>query len=95
MTTWLLIIIYVLNIIDYIQTIYATRIFGINVELNPIGRYLLANNSAWTMKLVGVPIILVLLGFIIKQDKRQKWSLYFLLIVFIITIINNYIMLGG
>lgn len=89
----LLIIIYILNIIDYFQTIYAIKLFGIDVEVNPIGRLLLANNYAWIAKLIFVPTVLIIIGIIIKIDKKQIWVIYFLLIWFACVVAHNFIML--
>ena len=91
----LLILIYILNIIDYFQTVYAIQLFGIGVEINPIGRFMLSNNCAWVFKFIGVALILAAIGFIIKYDKRQKWAVYFLFIFYLLLIIHNFIMLAS
>lgn len=86
----LLVLIYILNIIDYFQTIYAIQLFGIGVELNPIGRFMLENECAWIVKFIGVPILLTAIGFIIKYDKKQSWAVYFLLTMFLFLVIHNF-----
>lgn len=90
----LLILIYILNIIDYFQTVYAIQLFGIGVEINPIGRFMLSNNCAWAFKFIGVALILTAIGFIIKYDKKQSWAVYFLLIVFLFLVIHNFYQLA-
>lgn len=87
-------IIYILNLIDYAQTIYAVNHIGIEVELNPIGVFLLENNIAWIMKIIITPIILTLMILIIKKDKAQIWVFYVLLIFYALVVINNFIMLS-
>ncbi len=90
----LLILIYILNIIDYFQTIYAIQLFGIGVEINPIGRFMLENECAWIFKFIGVPILLTAIGFIIKYDKNKVWAVYFLLTVFLFVVIHNFYQLA-
>ena len=89
-TIILLTIIYALNIIDYIETVYAISFFGAGVEANPIGRFFFENNCAWIMKFIGVPIILTGIGFIIKVDKKQIWAVYLMLIVYLAVVIHNF-----
>ena len=90
----LLIVIYILNIVDYCQTIYATRILGMGVEANPIARFFLENNCDGIFKLVVVPIILTMIGLIIWIDRRKIWGAYFLLVYFCCVVIHNFIALS-
>ena len=85
----LLIIVYALNIIDYIETLYVINRFGIGVEVNPIGRFLFENNLAWAVKIIVMPIILALMGFLIKIDKRNIWVAYILLCVYLAVVVSN------
>lgn len=84
---------YILNSIDYCQTMYAIRHVGLGVEANPIVRFLLENNYGDLVKLVGFPILLACLGVIIHFDKKQKWALYVMLVLFCFVVINNFIVL--
>lgn len=95
-----LIIIYILNLIDYWQTMTAVQFFGIGVEANPIARILINSGYGWFAKIVIVPILLSLLGFVIyKQEikiyqKIQSMTIYVMLIYYIIVVINNFIVLS-
>jgi hypothetical protein len=86
----LLALIYSLNIVDYAQTIYAIQLFGLSIEVNPIGRFMLGNDSAWIFKLIIMPIMLTILGLIVKVDKKQMWAVCFLLIYFLCLVIHNF-----
>lgn len=88
----LLIVICILNCIDYWQTIHATQLFGLGVEANPIARFMFENNCEW-IKLLIVPIALIGLWTIIKTDKRFIWTIYALLIFYAQVVINNFIVL--
>jgi hypothetical protein len=90
----LLSIVYILNIIDYFQTIYAVGLCGIGVEANPIGRFFLENNSAWIMKFIFVPIILTAIGIIVRIDKKQIWAVYLILVMYFALVMHNFIMLS-
>ena len=47
-----LIVIYMLNIIDLIATILLVKRFGIQIEGNPIGKWLIETNLVWFVKIV-------------------------------------------
>ena len=89
----LLIIVAILNVVDYVQTFYAIQSFGVGIEANPIGRFLFEHNCAYMTKLILVPIALVIIGCIIRSDKRFSWTAYFLVIFYLGVIINNFIVL--
>jgi len=91
-TIILLIITSIFNIIDYCQTAYAIGLFGLGVELNPIGRLMFAADCGW-LKLIIMPILLLALGLIIKADKRLSWEAWLVTILYLIVIINNFYML--
>ena len=54
-----LIVIYVLNIIDLIATMLLVKRFGIQIEGNPIGKWLIETNLVWFVKIfiVGVALL--------------------------------------
>ncbi|MEE1084289.1 MAG: DUF5658 family protein [Paludibacteraceae bacterium] len=89
-----LVIIYILNIIDYFQTIYAVSLAGIGVEANPIGRIMLESGYGWIVKLIVVPIVLIILGATINTARKQSWVVYLLLVFDFVVIINNFIVLS-
>lgn len=63
----ILLITYILNIIDYLFTLYWVRTYGIEIEANPFGRWLFENNIAWVVKIFAVGGVLALLGYIFKR----------------------------
>lgn len=48
---------YFLNLIDLIATLYLVSLFGLDVEANPIGRWLIETNLVYFVKIVVVGII--------------------------------------
>ena len=46
-----LIVIYVLNIIDLIVTMLLVKHFGLEIEGNPIGKWLIETNLVWFVKI--------------------------------------------
>lgn len=51
-----LIVIYMLNIIDLIATMLLVKRFGIQIEGNPIGTWLIETNLVWFVKIVEVGV---------------------------------------
>ena len=84
---------YILNIVDYLQTIYAVRLCGTGVELNPIGRFLLENNYGWVVKFIIVPIPLITMGIIIRTDRKMAWVVYAALVWYIAIVAHNFFMI--
>ena len=54
-----LIVIYILNIIDLIATMLLVKRFGLEIEGNPIGKWLIETNLVWFVKVVGVGVALL------------------------------------
>ena len=88
-----LIIIYLLNLIDYFQTRYVISIFGLGVEANPIGRFLFEHNLAWPVKILVVPILLLIAGYVVKVNRKLVWMVYLLLVLYLFVVTSNFIML--
>lgn len=85
---------YILNIVDYLQTIYAVRLCGTGVELNPIGRFLLENNCGWVVKIIVAPILLATMGIIIRTERKWSWAAYFMLILYALVVASNFIQIS-
>ena len=94
MITISLILIYILNLIDYWQTMYVVRLCGIGAELNPIGRFLLENNCGWVVKLIVAPILLATMGIIIRTERKWSWAAYFMLILYALVVSSNFIQIS-
>lgn len=73
---------YLLNIIDYLFTAYWVHKFGIEIEANPIGRWMFENNVAWVYKIFIVGGLFALLGYFIKRAPKAAWVAYIPLVVY-------------
>lgn len=76
-----LLITYALNIFDLVMTNHWVSKYGIEIEGNPIGRFLYETGLVYPVKIVGVGLLLLLLHFAVKyRDKgtestTQWWDL--------------------
>lgn len=84
-----LILLFIFNVVDYIQTVYAVEVIKIGRELNPVMNYLLKTNIAWILKLVVVPILLALTYWAIKQLPAAIWVVRAVLLWYLLVILNN------
>lgn len=70
-----LIIAYVLNLFDLAATTYWVNKFGLEIEGNPIGRWLYQTGAVYSVKIVGVGILLWILNHTVKhRDKGMGKS---------------------
>lgn len=76
-----LIVIYVLNIIDLIATMLLVKRFGLEIEGNPIGKWLIETNLVWFVKVVIVGVALLLL-YKFKNNKLAIVGSWITLITF-------------
>lgn len=74
MVVLLLFITYTLNVIDYVFTAYWIRLYGIEVELNPIFRWMFEHDIAWAVKIFVAGGIYALIGYIIKRYPKYAWT---------------------
>ena len=88
-----LVVLYILNLIDYVQTIYAVQLYGLGVEANPLARILLKGEYAWVLKLILAPLAIMAIAYVVKIDKRWTWVLYLLVIFYLVIVINNFAVL--
>lgn len=65
----ILIITYILNVIDYLETLYLIQHYGIAVEGNPIMRYLFEQPYGWVAKLIVPAVLLIVCGIIAHKDR--------------------------
>lgn len=93
MTTISLILIYILNLIDYWQTMYVVRLCGIGAELNPIARFLLETNYGWVVKFIIMPILLTIVGILVRTDRTMAWAVYAILVWYIAIVAHNFCMI--
>lgn len=93
----LLISTYLLNVIDYLQTVYIIDNFGLEAELNPIMLALINNEQMWVVKLLLVPLLLVFIGWVIKKINYGTWAAWILAIFYLWLVLHNFrvLWLGG
>ena len=84
-----LIITYILNVIDYIETIYLIQHFGIAVEGNPIMRFIFENSYGWVAKLIVPAVLLIGYGIIAYKDRRLLRPIYAATSVYVFLVIHN------
>lgn len=68
-----LIIAYLLNIIDYLFTAHWVSLYGISIEGNPLGRWMLENDLVGVFKVSIIGGLFILLGCLFKRYPKYKW----------------------
>ena len=66
-----LIITYIFNLIDLIVTMYLVSLFGLSIEANPIGRWLIQTNLVYPFKIGVVGGLLLAIG-LLKGKINKK-----------------------
>lgn len=61
---------YIFNLIDLIATMYLVSLFGLSVEGNPIGRWLIRTNLVYPFKIGLVGGLLLAIGLLGKINKK-------------------------
>lgn len=61
---------YIFNLIDLIVTMYLVSLFGLSVEGNPIGRWLIRTNLVYLFKIGLVGGLLLAIGLLGKRNKK-------------------------
>ena len=78
-----LIITYALNIIDLIATMYLVNLFGLSIESNPIGRWLIETGIVYPFKIGFVAVLLLAIGLLCsKYQKTANIGSWILLAAF-------------
>ena len=83
-----LIVIYVLNIIDLIATMLLVKCFGVQIEGNPIGKWLIETNLVWFVKIVIVGAALLGL-YKLQEIKIAHTASTVILVVYSILVIYH------
>lgn len=61
---------YLFNLIDLIATMYWVGLFGLSVEGNPIGRWLIRTNLVYPFKIAIVGGLLLMIGLLGKRNRK-------------------------
>lgn len=72
---------YIFNLIDLIATMYLVSLFGLSVEGNPIGRWLIQTNLVYPFKIGLVGGLLLAIGLLGKIDKKYASTLSWITLV--------------
>ena len=72
---------YIFNLIDLIATMYLVSLFGLSVEGNPIGRWLIRTNLVYPFKIVVMGGLLLAIGLLGKIDKKYASALSWIMLV--------------
>ena len=84
-----LLLAYQLNIIDYLFTRHWVNLYGIDIEGNPLGRWMYENDLAGIVKIFIVGGLLALLGVCIRLQPKAKWVAYIPLVVYSLIVIYH------
>lgn len=93
MTTIVLAMAYVFNLIDLAFTTHWVNKFGIEIEFNPFGRWLYENNIAWIFKIIIVGILFFILYKLCDRYKLARISSYVILIIYFLLFIYHIVTL--
>lgn len=89
----ILLITYFLNLFDLFMTHLYVNKYGISVEGNPIGRWLISNNIAWIVKILGVGGLLLVLRICIRKKPKYVWTAYVLLIFYALLAVYHLVLI--
>ena len=80
---------YLFNIIDYIFTAHWVHKFGIEIEANPIGRWMFENNVSWVYKIFIVGGLFALIGYFIHREPKAAWTAFIPLVGYALIVIHH------
>ena len=66
---------YIFTLIDLIATMYLVALFGLSVEGNPIGQWLISSGLVYPFKIAVVGGLLIAIGLLGKIDKKYASAL--------------------
>jgi hypothetical protein len=78
----ILFITYILNVIDYLFTSYWIHLYGLEVEANPIARWMFEHDIAGFIKIVIAGLIYIVIGYIVHKYPKYKWTTYILFLLY-------------
>lgn len=83
------IITYSINLFDLFCTLYWYHFYGVSIEGNPFGRWLLEANLAIPFKTIGIGAALIALYVGVKKYPKWKWTSWLCLAVYSILAIYH------
>ncbi len=85
----LLLFAYILNVVDYFFTVYWVDNYGLDIESNPIGRWLFENNLAGFVKIVLVGVLFLILALLSKKLKKAAKAGYLIFAVYSVVVLYH------
>ena len=73
---------YLLNIIDYALTAYWVKLYGTEVEANPLMRWYFEHDIAWAVKIFAVGALMAVVGVCSYKKPSVAWSGWVLLVAY-------------
>lgn len=86
--------IWILNCADYVISDYLIGKYGIDMELNPLGEWIIFNPWGQLCKILGVSCILLFLNYYSEEYRTARFGSYILLVIFVLLFIYEIILLG-
>lgn len=80
---------YILNVIDYFFTLYWIDNYGLDIESNPIGRWMFENDLAGFIKIIVVGILFFILALLSRKSKKAIKSGYLIFGVYTTVVIYH------
>lgn len=72
----------ILNALDALFTVYLVNKYDIDIELNPVGKWLITSKYGLIIKIFVVSLLVILLYTLKTKYPLARYALLFLLIVF-------------
>lgn len=86
--------VWILNCADFVISDFLTGKYGYDMELNPLGVWILSSPWGQLTKILGVSCILLFLNYYSEEYKTARFGSYFLLVIFVLLFIYEIILLG-
>ena len=84
-----LLIAYILNIIDYLFTIYWVKLYGTDIEANPVGQWMFEHRLTGFIKVVVMAALFAFIGYEMKRYAIARYASYLLLTVFSLLVVYH------
>ena len=88
------ILLIILNILDYIFTLSLTKNYGLDIESNPIGKWILGSKIREIIFKILLPTISIIILYINRDIKVALISTYIILIIYLLVIIKHLLIKG-
>lgn len=80
---------YILNVIDYFFTVYWVDNYGLDIESNPLGRWIFENDLAGFVKIVLVGALFLILALLSKKSRKAIKAGHLLFVVYSVVVLYH------